>query len=268
VAVYSGYRAIGAFMGTNMAALTPVGTIAPGVLRLEAKSDVSYYFKIAANAALKEGFLAIGGLWPNDDFANSIHLAQRDVTIVATNTPATLEPGEPTHHPSQYQHPGSLWWTWTAETNGVLLVEEVRASFPSADPMIEAFTGEALENLVPRTFLHNPALGSGSLLRVSPGENIHLAIGAGSSSTNAVIRLRFFTDPPPDAMSVIRLDEQWLSLSCLARAGEQLVVEYSYDLQNWYHDDAETAPDDGPFFFRRFFLSDEYKFYRLRRQQP
>lgn len=54
----------------------------------------------------------------NDNFADRIALFGTNIVFEGSNVGATVEPGEPAHgNGADYQ---SVWWTWTAPTNGML----------------------------------------------------------------------------------------------------------------------------------------------------
>ncbi len=93
----------------------------------------------------------------NDDFADRIAISGDSAVVYASGIDATLEPGEPVHGPVNWE---SVWWTWTATTNG-----QVTLSKPSdltyGYVLVDVYTGSALTNLTLVTNL--PANGSGTL---------------------------------------------------------------------------------------------------------
>ena len=78
----------------------------------------------------------------NDSFAARIQLFGSTVSATGRNTGATLEQGEP--DPS-FQAEKSVWWTWTAPSNGSVTITTAGSSF---DTILTVFTGDALTNLV------------------------------------------------------------------------------------------------------------------------
>jgi hypothetical protein len=65
----------------------------------------------------------------NDDFANSFDLAQ---ITTGNNVNATMEPGEPDHNPSPIGRPlagHSVWWHWTAPSDGDIVFSTLGSSF-------------------------------------------------------------------------------------------------------------------------------------------
>ena len=78
----------------------------------------------------------------NDRFSNRITLAGTNVTATATNSAATKESGEPDHA----GNPGgkSVWWTWTAPTNGEAQIDTDASNF---DTLLGIYTGASVSAL-------------------------------------------------------------------------------------------------------------------------
>lgn len=78
----------------------------------------------------------------NDLFANRIALNNASNWVVAVNTNATIEAGEPNHAGS----PGgrSLWWSWTATASGLATVQTAGSSF---DTLLAVYTGTSVDSL-------------------------------------------------------------------------------------------------------------------------
>jgi Fibronectin type III domain/PASTA domain/Divergent InlB B-repeat domain len=88
--------------------------------------------------------VALGVTPPNDDFANAITLTGTDVTRTGDmNVGATLQPGEATTVASA---PGgaSLWYSWTAPGNGMVVVETAGSDF---DTLLGVYTGTSVDSL-------------------------------------------------------------------------------------------------------------------------
>ncbi|MGP8236222.1 MAG: immunoglobulin domain-containing protein, partial [Limisphaerales bacterium] len=77
----------------------------------------------------------------NDDFADRVQLNGTNIITAGSNTYATVEPGEPVGGWSGVQ---SVWWTWTAPTNGIV---NVSAANFTGNQVLFIFTGEELTNL-------------------------------------------------------------------------------------------------------------------------
>jgi hypothetical protein len=79
---------------------------------------------------------------PNDYFTNRTVITNNSAVKFGTNFFATKESGEPNH--ANNQGGKSLWWRWTAPTNGVLQLNTVGSSFVS---LLAAYTGDSVTNL-------------------------------------------------------------------------------------------------------------------------
>jgi hypothetical protein len=80
---------------------------------------------------------------PNDYFTNRTVLVGTNISILATNTFATKEPGEPNHA----GNPGgkSLWWSWVAPVDGTVTINTDGSTF---DTLLAVYTGSSVSNLV------------------------------------------------------------------------------------------------------------------------
>src|SRR6266404_7638580 len=79
---------------------------------------------------------------PNDVFANRITLNGTNIIVVGSNTNATKEPGEPGHAGNSGGK--SVWWTWTAPTNGDLVINTDGSDF---DTLLGVYTGSTVSSL-------------------------------------------------------------------------------------------------------------------------
>src|SRR5262249_17972404 len=80
---------------------------------------------------------------PNDDFANPIMLTGSSLLTTGTTVGASAEIGESVFGWTQYQ---SIWWAWTAPTNGRVVFDSGGAGF--FDPFLAVYSGDSLTNLV------------------------------------------------------------------------------------------------------------------------
>ncbi|HEY0552133.1 MAG TPA: hypothetical protein VGF13_21210, partial [Verrucomicrobiae bacterium] len=78
----------------------------------------------------------------NDNFANRAPLSGLSASLTASDLNATKEPGEPNHAGNLGGK--SLWWTWTAPSNGNVTVS---ASATNFSPLLGIYTGSTLSNL-------------------------------------------------------------------------------------------------------------------------
>jgi hypothetical protein len=79
----------------------------------------------------------------NDSFANRISITGRTNTTTGYNVDATKEPGEPT--PVGNIGGKSVWWSWTAPTNGTVTIDTIGSSF---DTILGIYAGSSVSNLV------------------------------------------------------------------------------------------------------------------------
>jgi hypothetical protein len=131
---------------------------------------------------------------PNDDFANRILLSGTNVSIVASNVGATVEPGEPDHSLSPGRQ--SVWFSWTAPATG-------RASFEiSADVslVLALYGGVDVTNLI--ALLPSDLYRRQFNFNVDFGETYQLAVDGFQFPPNSgtfTLNIRYSTPPPNDA---------------------------------------------------------------------
>jgi uncharacterized repeat protein (TIGR03803 family) len=81
----------------------------------------------------------------NDNFAQRVPLPGADPADAGNNFGATLELSEPAHGGSfAFDVKNSVWWSWTAPTNGPVSVLTEGSTF---DPVIDVYTGNTLDAL-------------------------------------------------------------------------------------------------------------------------
>jgi hypothetical protein len=87
-------------------------------------------------------YLRAGTLTENDAFANAWDIPPGTLSASGNNVNATREAGEPDHGAGTEGR--SIWWRWTAQTNGVVLLDA--AGSPS-NTVIAVYTGNAVNAL-------------------------------------------------------------------------------------------------------------------------
>lgn len=80
----------------------------------------------------------------NDSFVSSVPMAGELVASTGTNVGATRETGEPYHAPFSQTGGRSVWWNWTAPTDGVLQVTTNGSNF---DTLLGIYTGSRVDGL-------------------------------------------------------------------------------------------------------------------------
>ncbi len=124
---------------------------------------------------------------PNDFFSNRVALIGGTNTVVATNTTATGEMGEPYHLGLIPQK--SLWWTWTAPKNGQVQIDTIGSNF---DTLLAIYNGGSF----PLVFLIGDDQGGGSgtsrvIFNAIAGTVYQIAVeGYVGSSGRIVLNLR------------------------------------------------------------------------------
>jgi hypothetical protein len=129
----------------------------------------------------------------NDDFSNRIQLIGTNLTTTGSDTYATLEPGEPDGGWSGAQ---SVWWTWTAPTNGIANLD---VSDFTGDQVLSVYTGDILTNLTLVTSATWFNLPLSVQFPVAAGVTFQIAVdGVLSSGGNFQLSLNFMaTNFPP-----------------------------------------------------------------------
>jgi hypothetical protein len=129
----------------------------------------------------------------NDYFTNRIVLTGSATNFTSTNTLATKESGEPNHANHDGGH--SLWWSWTAPTNGVLMISTAGSTF---DTLLGIYTGTTISNLVLVTSDNNQSdIDSSSRVKfaVTTGTQYEIAIdGNGGQSGIIGFTMNFTPD--------------------------------------------------------------------------
>ena len=140
---------------------------------------------------------------PNDRFANRILISGTNVTVTGWSTNATKEGGEPDHAGNAGGK--SVWWTWTAPTNGEVRISTDGSTF---DTLLGVYTGTervSSLSLVASNDDHGlPGVGVSSRVKfnTSPNTSYQIAVDGYSDGTQAdsgdvVLNLAFFSEPIP-----------------------------------------------------------------------
>ena len=112
------------------------------ITNFAALSGVTYRIAVdgyAGNAGLAQGLiqLNINPAW-NDNFSRPIQLTGLSGTTTGSSRGATRQAGEPLHHGLSSSN--SLWYVWTAPTNGSFTFDTSGSSF---DTLLAIYTGDA-----------------------------------------------------------------------------------------------------------------------------
>ena len=143
------YALLGVYRGSSVASLT---NIASGQ-----GNNGSATFKVVGGAAYQiavDGYSGVTGTFalslnfspvqPNDFFTNRLTLTGTAISTSAYTFGATKETGEPYH--AGYSGGQSVWWTWTAPTNGLVILNITNSSNST---LVGVYTGSTVSGLNP-----------------------------------------------------------------------------------------------------------------------
>jgi hypothetical protein len=133
----------------------------------------------------------------NDNFSNATLITGASGRVRASNRLATAESGEP-NHASASSPLASVWWRWTATTNGELTLDTFGSSF---DTTIAAYTGGTVGSLVAIASSNNAdgTLQSRVTFPVTAGQTVRIAIDGASAAEGSIVFNYLFE---PDSISV------------------------------------------------------------------
>ena len=139
----------------------------------------------------------------NDNFTNAASLgAATNISATATNILATKEPGEPKHAGNSGGH--SVWWTWTAPTNGVATISTAGSTF---NTLLGVYTGAAVNGLTQVAANDdNSSRGDGTSqvkIGVTAGTVYQIAVDGKNGQTGVIqLGLTFVPDTKVPAVSI------------------------------------------------------------------
>lgn len=135
---------------------------------------------------------------PNDYFTNSTSLGSNSTIIaVGTNILATKEPGETNIDGNAGGH--SLWWNWTAPSNGVVTINTKGSTFTT---LLGVFTGDNVSNL---TLVAQDSSGENSQVRfpTTKGTNYQIAVDGRNGATGIIqLNVSFTLDKTPPKLTI------------------------------------------------------------------
>lgn len=137
------------YTGDTVSKLTPIGSDdeegGDGAARVtfSAVAGTKYYLAVDGFGASSGPIVLNRVPAPlNDNFTNRIALTELPKTVAGSNVSATKEPSEPNH--AGRRGGNSLWWTWTAVSNGPVTVDTLGSSF---DTLLAVYTGDSVSRL-------------------------------------------------------------------------------------------------------------------------
>jgi len=182
---------------------------------------------------------------PNDDFANRIALSGDLATTTGANTGGSSEPGESNHAGLlSYQ---SVWWTWTAPTNGSVAISTEGSSFAT---VLAVYTGTSVASLTPVASDAYSDTNLTSLVNfpVTKGTTYQVAVDSFLGQFGQ-IKLSLVLQGP--GLPVLRLGDLIqkpngeFQFALTGPPNATFVVEASPDLLHWTQVKTDTMPRSG-----------------------
>lgn len=192
---------------------------------------------------------------PNDRFANRTQLTGTNLTVTGWSTNATKEGGEPDHAGNQGGK--SVWWSWTAPTNGEVRISTDDSTF---DTLLAIYTGTNRVNALSQVASnddHGLLVNSRVKFNAAAGTNYQIAVdgyndGSGADSGDVVLHVEFIRNPIPRPANdnftnrivlvglpvTVTGSNQWAT----REPGEPVHVDKFGDTSVWW---AWTAPGSG-----------------------
>lgn len=158
---------------------------------------------VATGATFLGAALVLAAAPANDAFADRAQLIGTNLVVAASNVEATKEPGEPDHA----GNPGgkSLWWAWTAPTNGDLTIHTDDSDF---NTLLAIYSGTSVAtlSLVASNDDHGVGFTSRVRFQATAGNQYQIVVDGYSDGTdiwsgNVVLSLSFVPEPitrPPN----------------------------------------------------------------------
>jgi subtilisin family serine protease len=157
-----------------------------------------HYWVKATNAlgtsefSLSDAGFHLASRSPNDFFADRLQLTGSAVTVSGTNLDATAEVGEPIN----FYGGRSVWWTWTAPSDGSVVIDTVGSDF---DTTLAMYRGATLTTLT-RLTRNDDAVGLQSrvVLDVQEGITYQIAVDGYDKAVGAIVlNLQHTAAPEP-----------------------------------------------------------------------
>ena len=200
---------VGIYTGTDFANLTTVAgaeSYTPLGVAVNAVAGTTYQIAVDGNYAASDTFtltLQYAAGPPNDNFADRMSLTNTDVNlwyVTGSNVGATKQLGE---SPTGYE---SVWWTWTAPTNGEALIdlESLGYGGQMTYPWLTVYTGASISNLnqvYPRVDFGRNSTYAVGRFTVTAGTTYQIWVGTAGNVGNYFLRLTFEPPPPNDNFS-------------------------------------------------------------------
>jgi hypothetical protein len=152
-------------------------------------------FQAQFGGSMSDAYLAqlseAAPLSPNDAFASRVPLRGLRMTVPGENLAASKEPGEPMHAGNAGGK--SVWWSWTADANGVL---KLSTDGSSVNTLLAVYLGTAVTNL--QLVASNAASPSLVQFPVIAGKTYQIAVDGRDGASGSISLSLDFSLPPND----------------------------------------------------------------------
>ena len=196
-------QSLGVYAGTTVSNLTAVASGSmngnnPAYANFDAAAGTEY--EIAVDGGYSGGAFSLLVQYvtapPNDYFTNCLAVTNTtgaSFYVTGSTLGATKEPGE------SWQGTASVWWSWTAPTNGEVLIELETYGTTMTFPWLVLYRGGALSNLVtvyPRVEFAGQMNYHDARFPVVAGTNYSIWV-ANRGGVEGTYTLRGTFEPPP-----------------------------------------------------------------------
>ncbi|HOC57449.1 MAG TPA: Ig-like domain-containing protein [Verrucomicrobiota bacterium] len=182
------------YAATNGPASFLWGNVPPG----------GYWVEVEAEDSIGQWTYDWAYIWvrpQNDDFASRIVLTGTSVIAAGDNTAATRETGEP-YHANTASGSSSVWWAWSAPTNGPVTVSAFGDEHNSGNAdFLGIYTGNSVSSLtlVASNAFGIPGYGSQTTFAANMGTTYYIAVD-GTEPEGGPLQLRLQMSPMPHLM--------------------------------------------------------------------
>jgi hypothetical protein len=175
----------------------------------------------------------------NDNFANALALPDWKAELSVTNLTASLEPGEENLFSHLDARGSTLWWSWTAPTNGWVKIETFGGN-ENIDPKLAIFKGTNLASLKlvaenDNGFGEPNNYNSRIHWPVRQGESWFIRVDTSIYRSGGIFGLKLTMNQPPviEPGSVQLTASGELQFQVSAIAGRNYILQSSVNLKDW-----------------------------------
>ncbi|GEM_PF-1596834 len=246
------------YSGNSLRELEPIGSnnnYGDGAVTSQVtfKAKRTQTYKIAVDGTYGETGRIKLSLFPgdppaNDNFADATPLFGFTTNLVSSNVNGTREVGEP-EAVFDYGSGNTVWWVWTAPTNGLVRMDTFGSSF---DTRLAVFQGSAIAslNLIAKNDDRVVPGDDTSVVRFTAEANqrYYIWVDGRLEDPSGKLQLNLMLSRPPRILieSVKLQNGGLLEFHVEGQAGQSYFIESSPDLVQWTR--LENDPVAGPNF--------------------